>query len=46
MPGSFPVWGSYMRFGLPNWAAKFYLDALLLATNGVDEYGFRPLQPA
>lgn len=41
VPGSFPVWGEYMRFGLPNWAAKFYLDALLLAVHGVDEMSAR-----
>jgi hypothetical protein len=40
VPGSFPVWGSYVRFGLLNWAAKFFLDALLLQTRGVDEHGF------
>lgn len=28
--GSYPIWGKYMRFRYPNWAAKFYLDALLL----------------
>lgn len=28
--GSFPVWGSYSRMNFPNWAAKFYLDALFL----------------
>ena len=27
-------------FALPNWAAKFFLDALLLETAGVDEKGF------
>ncbi len=27
--GSFPLFGSYMRFGFPGWAVKFYLDALL-----------------
>jgi uncharacterized protein YyaL (SSP411 family) len=43
VPGSFPIWGQYMRFALPNWAAKFYLDALLLETEGVDEYGFPAL---
>jgi hypothetical protein len=37
VPGSFPVWGGYVRLGLPNWAAKFYLDALLLELYGVDE---------
>jgi len=32
-----------MRFALPNWAAKFYLDALLLEVCGVEEKGFRVL---
>jgi hypothetical protein len=27
--GSHPVWGEYMRFRYPNWAAKFFIDALL-----------------
>jgi uncharacterized protein YyaL (SSP411 family) len=40
LPGSWPVWGQYMRFALPNWAAKFFLDALVLETAGVDEMGF------
>ncbi len=30
VPGSFPAWGSYQRFAYPNWAAKFFADALLL----------------
>ena len=29
MPGSDPVWGGYMHLALPNWAVKFYIDALL-----------------
>src|SRR5262245_52758711 len=29
--GSHPVWGSYERFRYPNWAAKFFTDALLAA---------------
>jgi hypothetical protein len=29
-----------MRFALPNWAAKFFLDALLLELHGVDEKSF------
>jgi hypothetical protein len=28
IPGSDPVWGAYMRFAYPNWAAKFFVDAL------------------
>ena len=29
IPGSAPVWGHYMYMGLPNWAAKYFVDALL-----------------
>ena len=29
IPGSDPPWGTYLRFVLPNWAAKFTIDALL-----------------
>ncbi|MBF0188505.1 MAG: hypothetical protein HQL50_11340 [Magnetococcales bacterium] len=32
--GSFPLTGHYMRFGYPNWATKYLLDALLLAQQG------------
>lgn len=28
MPGSAPFWGPYMRFRYPNWAVKFFLDAI------------------
>jgi hypothetical protein len=28
--GSFPHWGSYAPFSYPNWAAKFFIDAMLL----------------
>lgn len=28
--GSYPIWGDYQRFAFPNWAAKFFVDALLL----------------
>jgi uncharacterized protein YyaL (SSP411 family) len=28
--GSFPVNGQYMNYRVPNWAAKFFIDALLL----------------
>ena len=27
--GSHPVWGAYSPFTYPNWAAKFFIDALL-----------------
>jgi rhamnogalacturonyl hydrolase YesR len=29
--GSDPIWGKYIHFCYPNWAAKFFADALLLA---------------
>jgi hypothetical protein len=29
LPGSAPIWGSYLPFRYPNWAAKFFLDAML-----------------
>lgn len=28
--GSHPVWGRYIRYSYPNWAAKFFVDALVL----------------
>jgi hypothetical protein len=37
--GSFPLWGSYMPFSYPNWAAKFFADALMLSmetSHGLD----------
>jgi uncharacterized protein YyaL (SSP411 family) len=30
IPGSFPIIGGYMTAGYPNWAAKYFLDALML----------------
>lgn len=34
IPGSHPIWGAYSRFEYPNWAAKFFVDALMIqATN-------------
>jgi len=30
IPGSFPVWGRYEPFAFPNWATKFFCDALML----------------
>lgn len=28
--GSYPIFGAYMRAGYPNWATKYFLDALML----------------
>lgn len=30
IPGSFPIWGRYEPFAFPNWATKFFLDALMM----------------
>lgn len=30
LPGSFPLWGRYEPFAFPNWATKFFCDALML----------------
>jgi hypothetical protein len=29
IPGSDPIWGDYLTMALPNWAAKFFIDAML-----------------
>jgi hypothetical protein len=34
IPGSSPIWGAYSRFEFPNWAAKFFADALLMELTG------------
>ncbi len=35
--GSSPLWGPYMRFRYPNWATKFYLDAVIAHEGLMDE---------
>jgi prenyltransferase beta subunit len=37
--GSAPIWGAYSRFEFPNWAAKFFADALMM------DYNDRPVPP-
>jgi len=34
--GSDPVWGDYISLAYPNWAAKFYIDALLAKRRALD----------
>ena len=34
--GSFPIWGEYMKFSYPNYAAKFFVDALMLQEKIMD----------
>ena len=33
--GSYPIWGGYSRFEYPNWAAKFFADALMMQLHGM-----------
>ena len=35
--GSHPLWERYIRYSYPNWAAKFFVDALLLEDKLVNE---------
>ena len=43
--GSYPIWGRYIHFTYPNWAAKFFLDALLLEEHTLS-HGGQPVQTA
>lgn len=40
--GSFPLWGKYMRMCYPNWAAKFFVDAVLLGEDALAAEAARP----
>lgn len=33
--GSYPLYGGYMRAGYPNWATKYFVDALMLQEAGL-----------
>jgi hypothetical protein len=35
--GSYPIWGSYMFMRYPNWAAKYYCDALMMISSRLEE---------
>ena len=39
--GSSPIWGRYSMFEYPNWAAKFFADALMMnmADISIPNYG-------
>ena len=39
IPGSAPIWGHYMYMGLPNWSAKFFIDALLAKRDALSSAG-------
>lgn len=36
--GSHPIWGRYIRFSYPNWAAKFFVDALMLEDEVMSQF--------
>jgi folate-dependent phosphoribosylglycinamide formyltransferase PurN len=42
IPGSDPIWGDYIRMALPNWAAKFFIDALLVKRAAMRALAQRP----
>lgn len=45
IPGSDPVWGAYLRNAIPNWAAKFFVDAMFAkedAVQRISRSGRRP----
>jgi folate-dependent phosphoribosylglycinamide formyltransferase PurN len=42
IPGSDPVWGAYIANALPNWAAKFFVDALLEKRRVLGQLSSRP----
>jgi folate-dependent phosphoribosylglycinamide formyltransferase PurN len=37
--GSYPIWGQYIQWALPNWAAKYYIDALLEEKKSLGDAG-------
>jgi hypothetical protein len=41
--GSAPIWGRYSMFEFPNWAAKFFADALLVEMNDSPVPALQPL---
>lgn len=38
--GSYPIWGEYMRLSYVNWAAKFFIDSLLIEKNLIHKTTF------
>jgi folate-dependent phosphoribosylglycinamide formyltransferase PurN len=40
--GSHPVWGEYITNALPNWAAKYFIDALLAKRAALSRIAERP----
>ncbi len=46
IPGSDPVDGSYIEGAVPNWAAKYFIDALLEKRRVLSELRTEPAKPA
>jgi folate-dependent phosphoribosylglycinamide formyltransferase PurN len=44
--GSDPMWGQYIHLAVPNWAAKFYIDALLAKKRTLDSFSALPARSA
>jgi hypothetical protein len=42
IPGSDPLWGDYIRLAVPNWAAKFFIDALLAKRRALESLSDAP----
>ena len=42
VPGSWPIAGEYIEFAMPNWAVKFFIDALCAKRACLDEFRDRP----
>lgn len=45
IPGSDPIWGRYIPLAVPNWAAKYYIDALLDKKKALAAVRERPMGP-
>ncbi len=44
LAGSFPIFGDYMTGGYPNWATKYFLDALLLQMDAAGDGSIMALE--
>ncbi|MCB9853096.1 MAG: hypothetical protein H6819_08370 [Phycisphaerales bacterium] len=42
IPGSAPLFGRYLTFRYPNWAAKFYLDAIMMRNDRLSKIRQHP----
>jgi folate-dependent phosphoribosylglycinamide formyltransferase PurN len=45
IPGSDPAWGEYLRLALPNWSAKFFIDAMYAKRDAMIRLPSRAPQP-